>query len=478
MRGILSRLSPTRSIFLKLFVTMLTIIVISYILTSLLFSLLFHKDTHHFVERNLLQEQHRIAEHIQEAYKMGIGRTSLIASMELALGHPDRVYAIYDEQGDLLYTVGGEHVYMEASRTKVLRAVKGTPVVGIEEHEDADVYYRASPILQNQNTVEKAILIASREFGQEVRRPFGPMFWSLLISIPVSAIILFFVSRRMTRPLKEMSESALSFASGDLSRRVPVKSRDEIGQLGESLNYMAEELSSLESTRREFLANVSHDLRSPLTSIQGFLGGILDGTIPQQRERHYLLMMKDSTDRMGKLVSDLLDLAKIDAGQFDVEPHPINLSEELRRTIAQLEPLFVQKKLHMELIHPASDAWVQADPLRIGQVLVNLLQNAIQHSPSGSKVMAKIQHAGELVHVSICDQGAGIREEDRDKIWDRFYKGDKARTHKTGTGIGLSIVKHILALHDSEIVLESAAGKGTSFHFSLPAHLELTHLRY
>ncbi|GIQ69589.1 hypothetical protein XYCOK13_24130 [Xylanibacillus composti] len=476
MKTKLSTISPSRSIFLKLFVSMLLIIVISYLLTSLLFSLLFRKDVRHIVERNLVQVQHRIAHHIQDAYEMGLDRPSLVASMDLALGHPDRVFSIYNAQGDLLYTIGGEQMAITEERSKVLQAMRGISVEGVEPHEEAEVYYVASPILQGLDTEEKAILIASREFGREVRRPFGPILWSLIISIPVSAIILFFVSRKLTTPLKEMSETALSFAGGELSRRVPVKSADEIGQLGESLNYMAEELSSLEKMRQGFLANVSHDLRSPLTSIHGFLAGILDGTIQPERERHYLMMMKDSTDRMRKLVSDLLDMAKIESGQFDMDPCPFNLSEELRRTIAQLEPLFVQKKMKVELIHPPSDAYVYADPVRIGQVIVNLLQNAIQHSPLHSQVTVVIQLAEEDVSVSISDQGAGIRQEDLDKIWDRFYKGDKARTHKTGTGLGLAIVKHILTLHQSKISLESSKGKGTRIQFTLPAHMTGTSL--
>lgn len=289
-----------------------------------------------------------------------------------------------------------------------------------------------------------------------------------IISLTITGFFSYYLSKRITAPLREMNRVARHIARGQFDQRVKIKTQDELGELGQTFNAMAQELAGLEQMRKEFVANVSHDLRSPLTSLHGFVRAFLDETIPNERQRHYLTIMNDQTERMMKLINDLLDLARIEAGQLEIRPVIFNLSELVRQAVARLEPELVKKQVTVELLaEEAQDIHVFADPDRIEQVIVNLLQNAVQFSAPCSCVEVMLQTAERAV-VAIRDEGPGIRPEDMEAIWQRFYKADSARTTKVGTGLGLSIVKHILDLHQSPIQVQSEVGKGSIFTFTLP----------
>nr|WP_281419858.1 HAMP domain-containing sensor histidine kinase [Evansella tamaricis] len=288
---------------------------------------------------------------------------------------------------------------------------------------------------------------------------------TILLALVIAGFIIFFTSRKITSPLREMNHSALQFAKGDFNHRVKIETKDEIGQLGETFNYMAQELASIDQMRKDFVANVSHDLRSPLTSIRGFLGALMDGTIPKEQQNKYLEIMKNETERLMKLVEDLLDMARLEANQIDINPVNYNVSEQLRLSIAKMEPLISQHEVDIEL--NGEDINVTADRDRMEQVINNLLQNAIQFSKKNSKIEVTIKKVGEEAEISIRDFGLGMDEEDLKYIWERFYKKEKARSTKGGTGIGLSIVKHIIDLHGTSIQVESELNYGTTFSFTL-----------
>jgi len=291
---------------------------------------------------------------------------------------------------------------------------------------------------------------------------------SSIISITITGLFTYYITKRITAPLREMNRVALLIARGQFNQRVNIRTRDEVGELGETFNYMAQELANSDQMRKDFVANVSHDLRSPLTSIHGFSRAFLDDTIPNDRKRHYFTIMKEQTERMIKLVNDLLDMAQIESGQLEIRPVLFNLSELVRQVMARMETEFVNKKLNVELIsEEAQDIHVYADSDRIDQVIVNLIQNAVQISSIGSSVEVILKKEQQAV-VSIRDYGPGISQEDIQSIWERFYKTDRSRTKKVGTGIGLSIVKHLLVLHQTDIQVESEVGRGTTFTFTLP----------
>lgn len=288
------------------------------------------------------------------------------------------------------------------------------------------------------------------------------------LSLALTSIVLFLLSRRITAPLREMQRVARQIARGDFEHRVTIKTHDEVGVLAEAFNAMATELAGLDQMRKDFVANVSHDLRSPLTSMHGFVRAFLDEAVPPERQRQYLLLMHAQTERMSKLVDDLLDLARLEAGQLDIRPTSFNLSELVRLVVARLEPEWGKKQVTVEVFaEEAPDLSVWADSDRIDQVLVNLVQNAIHFSPPESRVEVQVTKTAQAV-VSVRDTGPGIKPENLDAIWQRFYKADPARMTPAGTGIGLSIVKHILDLHHSPISVHSEVGKGATFTFMLP----------
>lgn len=289
-----------------------------------------------------------------------------------------------------------------------------------------------------------------------------------IISITITGLFTYYLSKRITAPLREMNRVVLHMARGQFDQRVNIKTRDELGELGEAFNYMAQEVAGLDQMRKDFVANVSHDLRSPLTSIHGFVRAFLDDAIPNKQKRHYFTIMQEQTERMIKLVNDLLDMASIEAGQLEIRPVIFNLSELVRQGMARMEPEFVKKQVDVEFVsEEAQDIHAFADPDRIDQVFVNLIQNAVQFSSPGASVEVILKKEEQAV-VSIRDYGPGIKQEDIESIWERFYKVDRARTKKAGTGLGLSIVKHILDLHQSPIHVKSEEGNGSIFTFMLP----------
>ncbi len=296
------------------------------------------------------------------------------------------------------------------------------------------------------------------------------------ISLTITSVFLSYLSRRITAPLREMNRVALHIARGEFDQRVTIKTRDEVGALGETFNSMAASLAGLDQMRKDFVANVSHDLRSPLTSIHGFVRAFLDEAIPNEHKRHYLTIMEEQTERMIKLVNDLLDMARIEAGQLEIRPVIFNVSELVRQVVARLEPEWVKKQVTVEVLsEEAQDIHVCADPDRIDQVLVNLVQNAVQFSSPNNSVEVLLKKEAQAV-VSVRDDGPGIRQEDIESIWERFSKTDRARTKQAGTGIGLSIVKHILDLHQSPIDVKSEVGHGSIFTFMLPLAPLRSHL--
>ncbi|TYP71836.1 sensor histidine kinase [Paenibacillus methanolicus] len=458
-----------RTIFAKMFLSFLLITFISFGLSSLLSATIFKSNLRSFIRAGSEQMQDRVIERIKYGYSKGWDQETLVESLQWGMGGPERTYQLYGADGRLLYTLGnhGKAIPLE---TEIVSDALGGKRVSEETYSDQTrVLLTAKAIPGATNMEEKAIVSLSFEFERDVNRFVQPYLLSMLVTIPLAVAIYFVLGRRLARPLREMSQTALQYAKGDFSRKVEVRTEDEIGQLGQAINYMAEELGSLENQRREFLANVSHDLRAPLTSINGFLTALTDGAIPPEKQRRYLELMKESSDRMMKLVGDLLDMARIEAGQFRLEKIRFNLSEQTRKTIARMEPLFAQHRVSVGLDGPAEDLFVIADPDRIDQVVANLLQNAILYSPAASRVDVSLREEDGLARIIVRDYGIGIAPEELTRIWERFYKGDKSRSRKVGTGIGLSIVKHILDLHGAQIEVESEVGQGTTFAITIRA---------
>lgn len=456
-----------RNIFKKLFVTYLMIIFCSFVLFSSIFYVLYHNVlTENYQE--LAQKQLEQYEHlIRLGHEQHWSQDTLLSTLDQGVYHDKITVFTFDQNGRLLYHTSTE--YLPDFDAELLNDINENGFTSMRYWiDDQNVQLFAKPITPVENMEERILLIIFEGVINRETIDHAYMYLlAALITTIVTALGVYIVSKKITSPLRQMSRVAQDYAKGNFDQKVVVKQEDEVGQLAEALNNMAAELADLEKMRSEFVANVSHDLRSPLTSIHGFLGALLDGTIPKERHPHYISLMKNETTRLIKLVNDLLDMTQIEAGTIVIRPAPYNISEQIRKIIAKLEPEITKHELELKLITNEEDLIVLADEDRMEQVLFNLIQNAIQHSKTGKHIDISLTK-GEMANIAIIDYGSGIKEEDLPKIWERFYKGDRARSKKVGSGIGLSIVKSILSLHGVSIHVDSRWGEGTTFSFRLP----------
>ena len=291
----------------------------------------------------------------------------------------------------------------------------------------------------------------------------------VVLSCIAAIAMIYFSSRRMTKPLRQMNEAAKVIASGDFEKRIEVKSLDEIGQLAESFNNMAEGLNTQEEGRREFVANISHDLRSPLTSIIGFLEAMKDGTIPEERREYYLGIVLTECKRLAKIANDLLDISKLDlTGEMEIFLEEFELNKLIRDALIQFENRIRQKNIDADISFADEATMVYADYEKIQRVLHNLLDNAVKFTPDGGRINIETTIKDKKVHVSLKDSGRGLSEEERKHIFDRFYKSDSSRgIDKTGSGLGLAIVWEFIKAHDEKVYVESVEGIGSNFVFVL-----------
>ncbi|MBM6829253.1 HAMP domain-containing histidine kinase [Anaerotignum lactatifermentans] len=292
---------------------------------------------------------------------------------------------------------------------------------------------------------------------------------SLLLAFMVSILVSIVTSRRMTEPMMEMNKAAKVIAGGNFEQRVEIYSEDELGQLAESFNHMAESLQNTETTRRNFIANISHDLRSPLTSIQGFLTAMLDGTIPPERQEHYLQIVLEETQRLSRLAEGVVEMSRAQSAKIILEETDFDINELIRENSAILEPQMQEKNLSLQVSLAEKVSMVRADRDKISRVIRNLMGNAVKFSNADGVIEVETTLSGKnKILVSVQDHGAGISEEDQKYIFDRFYKADATRNQdKTGMGLGLSIVREFLQAHGETIAVKSKEGEGSKFVFSL-----------
>lgn len=296
----------------------------------------------------------------------------------------------------------------------------------------------------------------------------GPVYISLFVIYILSFSILIGIHFLVIRPLQNVTAGATQYASGNLDYEIPVQTQDEVGYLSASLNYMAAQLRDMKDYQKNFIANVSHDFRSPLTSIKGYVEAISDGTIPTELQDKYLGIISYETDRLTELTKDLLLLNEYDTKELLLHQTDFDIQEIIKTTAGSFEGICTKNRISIELLLLAKPALVHADSRRIQQVLYNLLDNAIKFSEQDSSVIIEVSEKGEKYYISVRDSGCGIAKKDLGKIWERFYKTDLSRgKDKKGTGLGLSIVKEAIQAHDEYINVVSTEGVGTEFIFSL-----------
>lgn len=286
----------------------------------------------------------------------------------------------------------------------------------------------------------------------------------------VSAVVVsLFVSRRVVSPIRQMTAASRYIAEGHYHERVQVVSEDELGQLALSFNQMAASLDQTEAMRRELIANVAHELRTPLSTIKGYMEGLMDGVLPADSGTYQQIHRE--ADRLQRLVNDLQELNRVEAGAYDLESQPVAIVDLAQRMAARLRPQFAEKGVALVLDLPSDLPPVLADEDRLSQVFLNLVGNALQYTLPGGEVRIAVEKDGSTVQTTICDSGIGIAAEHLPYLFTRFYRVDKSRSRVGGgSGIGLTIVKHLVEAHGGRVWAESQGiGQGSTFGFTLPA---------
>jgi signal transduction histidine kinase len=316
---------------------------------------------------------------------------------------------------------------------------------------------------------EPGFLVASTRFLFE-------FWWQLLIAGVVAAAIALLVARwlarGMTQPLRDMAKAARRMETGDYSRRVVTSSRDEVGQLAVAFNRMSSELESLERVRRDLVANVSHELKTPISALRAHLENLLDGV--ERPEPATLQVMLAQSERLGRLVDQLLELSRLESGDLPLHREEVRLRPLVSRVVSEIEVTRARDDVELAQEVPEDLPAIYADAERVHQVLFNLLDNAVRFTPSGGRVRVTASRHNGSVDVAVTDTGPGIDAEHLPRLFDRFYRVDTSRSREEGgTGIGLAIARSVVEAHGGRIWAESEPGKGSTFTFELPVAMRL-----
>ena len=287
-------------------------------------------------------------------------------------------------------------------------------------------------------------------------------------------VVSILVSRRVVFPVQEMQAASQRIARGHYEERVGVPGDangtdlDELGRLALSFNKMATQLEQIEAMRRDLIANVAHELLTPLTSIQGYMEGLIDGVLPAEASTFQQVYRE--ADRLQRLVRDLQELSRVESGALTLDRQPVPVPRLVAAVVDRLGRQFAEKEVTLETDVPADLPPVRADEDRIGQVLLNLVGNALQYTPAGGRVVVDVRQEGEVIRLSVQDTGIGIAPEHLPHVFERFYRVDKSRSRAGGgSGIGLTIARHLVEAHGGQMWAQSAGlGQGSTFTFTLP----------
>lgn len=337
-----------------------------------------------------------------------------------------------------------------------------------------DVLSVHAPITGNYTTYGYVVIHLPLSFLQMERDGIlNIVYISAAVIFGLSLIILLVFTKNVYVPLKKITAGANEYAQGNLTYHIGVNTRDEMGYLAATLNYMSSELGKMEEYQKNFIANVSHDFRSPLTSIKGYLEAILDGTIPPQMQEKYLNRVISETERLNKLTQGMLTLNSLDSKGY-LNRTNFDINRVIKDTAASFEGTCTDKNITFDLTFSDSIQMVYADLGKIQQVLYNLIDNAIKFSHTDSTIYIQASGKYEKIFISVKDKGIGIPKDSMKKIWERFYKTDVSRgKDKKGTGLGLAIVREVIQSHGENIDVISTEGVGSEFIFSLPKSTNL-----
>ncbi|MCK4260050.1 MAG: HAMP domain-containing protein [Halanaerobiales bacterium] len=464
-----------QSIFSKLMFRFTIIILLIIILLS--FSLTYFFTEYYFQtkQQEFINIGQRIVAVVSQSALLGSFYFDLAMNQIQASGSLiEQKFWITDRQGDILVTNSNEQLLgFQIDWETFAQVLQGKVITfrGKLKYIEEPVMMVAVPI-EIQEKVVAVVFVYNTIAGisgtiQELRQI---LFFIGIFVLILAVFLSFQFSRSISKPIQKIGSASIAMANGNYDVEVEVKMEDEIGQLASNFNFLVKKLRKHLQLQREFVANVSHELKTPLTSIRGYVKALRDGIFEDENSpQEYCNIIMDETDRMNRLVAELLSLSQIESGILKFNMIAFDLDELVQRTISSLRPILRKGGVKVNIELPDFLPQVWGDPDRIGQVFINLIRNAIKHSEPGSQIWIRAiqENKSKMINIEIEDQGTGIPEEELEKIWDRFYKVDKARTRgdEEGTGLGLAIVKEIIQRHRGEVYVRSQFGKGSVFGF-------------
>ena len=468
-----------QSIFAKYFTACISVIVISFVCLAsvVMFSSIRYSN---FQRQSLYEKDAAI---LAESFSSGLDVrqiTNLIRTTSVVI---DANIYVVDSNGEFVAaaTRAGTSMDISHAARKIPASVMTTlkNKTSVSDIGRLGGFYtrsymtQAVPVIDaDTGEVDGAVLVSAQadNLAGYIAAIFRIFFLCLSVVALFAFVAIYFITHRMVRPLRQMSAAARSFAKGDFSIRVPVGDSDEMGQLAVAFNNMAQSLTSVEEMRRSFVANVSHELKTPMTSIAGFIDGILDGTIPPEKERYYLQLVSSEVKRLSRLVRSFLDIARIEAGELKIPPATFDVEETIRRVILGFEYAIDRKHLTVKGLDEDADrrVMVVADADLTHQIIYNLVDNAVKFSNDGGTLEINVVAHDGKVYVGVRNTGMGIPASELPYVFDRFYKTDKSRSRdRRGVGLGLYIVRTVLNMQGEDISVRSVEGEYCEFIFTL-----------
>lgn len=333
----------------------------------------------------------------------------------------------------------------------------------------------AVPVYLNGRYMGMLLLHTDSEFLDKIgKRTFSSVLMPFLVLMLLSLFALMAITNSTLKPIREIIATSKSYAAGNFNAKINVHTKNEFGELARYMEQMADELSRSNEYRKSFISNISHDFRSPLTSIKGYIEAMLDGTIPPEMHEKYLNIVLNETKRLTKLTQGLLELNTFDSFDLQLDKSNFDIKSIITPTINTFEGRCQDKGIYLHCVIHTENTIVFADRTKIQQVIYNLVDNAIKFTPEGRQIIVQVTEKNNKIYVSVKDEGVGIPKDSLKKVFDRFYKTDPSRgKDKTGTGLGLAITKEIIKAHGETITVTSEVGEGSEFIFSLPMKKEM-----
>lgn len=370
------------------------------------------------------------------------------------------------------YTKGNcSHSTVKIPENTILKVLEDeyTSVNTLGIYKEAHSVYANCIVKDGKKTAMIFCVSKTMPMGALITTVLELFLFSAVIPLAVMFFALYIMTYRLTKPLKLMSEASRAMARGDFSKRIPVTSDDEIGELAVAFNQMTNSLAQLESMRKSFVANISHEFRTPMTTIGGFIDGIIDGTIEESKQNYYLGIVSEEVKRLSRMVESMLSVSKLESGEFVLKPQIFDFKELLLSVVISQEQRIEKKQITISGLDEVESVSVNADRDLLYQAVYNLVDNAIKFVDECGEIKFNLRIDSKKLIFEIANTGKGIPTEELKYVFERFYKVDKSRSaNKNSTGLGLYIVKTVLRAHGGKISVTSKENEFTAFKFSLP----------